>query len=164
MLNTFGKISFSIVCAGFLFASCYKKEDVKNTATVDMSGEWWVEYYVDGDPTTPISDFTPLLTYNTSDNSNSQIWIDDHTWPFKSKVGVSYSSLTFPETASAENLEAAGTSVKIYEGKVLKGQGHSKSGNVVDSIYLKVEFLDEDPGTLYQVRGHMKTGFFEDEY
>ena len=53
--------------------------------------------------------------------------------------------------------------VKFYEGKVITGGGMSKSGVVVDSIYLKVEFSD-DPGVIYEIKGHQRTGFFEDEY
>jgi len=129
-----------------------------------MSGEWWVEYYDESDISEPITNFTALLTYNTSDNSNSQIWIDDHTWPFKSKATIDYAGKTFTETASAENLEDAGTFVKILEGKVLKNAAHTQTGNIVDSIFLRVEFLDDDPGVIYQIRGHMKSGFIEDEY
>lgn len=154
----FGFILFSLV------SSCYKKKDIENTGTVNMSGEWWAEYYLDEDPAEPVSPFTAMLTYNTSDNTSSQMWIEEHFWSFKSKANIDYSSLSFTETASTENLDDAGTFVKILEGKVLKNAGHTQTGNIVDSIFLRVEFLDDDPGVVYQIRGHMKSGFIEDEY
>ena len=51
----------------------------------------------------------------------------------------------------------------MIEGKVLPGAGKTKSGNSVDSIYLRLEF-SEEAGTIYEIKGHERTGFFEDEY
>lgn len=163
MTKILSKICIVLV-SGILVSACYKKPDVANTATVDMSGEWWVDYYLEEAPTESLTGYGALLTYNTSDNSTSQIWIEDHVGGYKSKVAVDYASMTFPETASTENLESPGTNMRILEGKVLKDAGRSTSGVVVDSIYLKIEFVDDEPGVIYQVRGHMKTGFFEDEH
>jgi len=129
-----------------------------------MSGEWFVQYFDDADPTAPlVANHSDLLTYNTSDNA-TQVWVEDHLWPFKAKFNVNYSALTFTALDQTENMEDPGTMLRVIEGKVIQNAGRSKSGNTVDSIYLKVEFLDDDPGVIYQIRGHMRTGFFEDEY
>jgi hypothetical protein len=46
---------------------------------------------------------------------------------------------------------------------VIKDGGRSKTGVKTDSIYMVVEFSD-DLGTDYEISGHMRTGFVEDEY
>jgi hypothetical protein len=159
---------FKILGAGILpvilFTACTKKPDVENTVAVKMAGEWFVEYFEDANPTVPLDHHSILLTYNTSDPNSGQIWVDDENfWPFKSKVNVDFGGMSFNATDNAANAAVAGESVKIFEGKVLPKAGFSKTGNQVDSIYLRVEFSD-DPGNIYQIRGHLRTGFFEDEY
>ena len=153
---------FSIVAASLLlFGSCSKKPDVEYTSTYKMSGEWFVEYYFDGNA---VTDYSKILTYNTADPAANQEWVVDTTvGGFKAKFDVDYSTLSFKPMDSAPNLYNTGNTIKVYEGKVLPGAGHSKSGNTVDSIYLKVEFSD-DPGSVYEIKGHARTGFFEDEY
>jgi hypothetical protein len=74
---------------------------------------------------------------------------------------VDYANLVFKAMASTPNLSLAGKTAKMIEGKILKGVAHSLSGNVVDSIYLKLEFSD-DPGNVYEMKGHYDTGFFAD--
>ena len=155
--------SLFVVALGFVINSCQKKPDIEYTSTVNMSAEWFVRYYEDTDPTVALIPYRDLLTYNTSDPNRSQVWIHDHFWPFKAKPNVDYTNLTFTTTDNAEDILSGGK-VKIYEGKVIQGAGISKSGNMVDSIFLRVEFLDDDPGFIYQIRGHQRTGFFEDEY
>ena len=159
---------FKILVAGTLpvlfLTACTEKPDVENTEAVKMAGEWFVEYFEDANPTVPLDHHSILLTYNTAEPKSGQMWIDDpNFWPFKSKVNVDFGSMNFNATDNAANAELAGESIKLYEGKVIPKAGFSKTGNQVDSIYLRVEFSD-DPGTIYQVRGHFRTGFFEDEY
>ena len=142
-------------------ASCSKKPAVEYTPTYKMAGEWFTRYYQGG---SAITTFHKILTYNTSDPGINQVWVDDpNVWTFKSKFDVDYNTLSFKSMESANDILHTGNTVKVYEGKVLPNAGVSKSGNKVDSIYLKVEFSD-DPGTIYEIRGHQRTGFFEDEY
>jgi hypothetical protein len=144
-----------------VFAACSKTPAVENTATVKMAGEWYTRYY---EGSAAITTMHKILSYNTADPSANQVWVEDHdVWPFKSKLDVDYNTLSFKAMTGATNLSISGEKIKIFEGKVIPGGGKSKSGNVVDSIYLKVEFTD-DPGTTYEIRGHQRTGFFEDEY
>ena len=162
------KFIYRILVAGILpvmvFNACTKKPDIDNTVAVKMAGEWFVQYFEDADPATPLTDHSILLTYNTSDAASGQMWVDDHNiWPFKAKMNVDYGNLSFGAIDNTANTASSGETVKVYEGKVLPKAGHSKTGNLVDSIYLKLEFSD-DPGNIYQVRGHFRTGFFEDEY
>ena len=53
--------------------------------------------------------------------------------------------------------------MEVLEGKVINDAGRSKSGVVTDSIYIKAVFSD-DPGTEYEMAGHRRTGFLEDDY
>ena len=144
--------------------SCSKKPDVEYTATYKMSGEWFTRYYETGNATPVSATYRKILTYNTSDPTSNQIWVADTLfWPFRSKLDVDYPNMAFKPVTSTPNLSEPGQTVKVYEGKILPNMGHSKSGNIVDSIYLKVEFSD-DAGTLYEIRGHYRTGFQEDDY
>jgi hypothetical protein len=130
-----------------------------------MSGEWFTRYYDNG---TPVTNFQKILSANTSDPMSNQVWIDDHSnsttkFRFKSKLSVDYSNLTFTPMPAAVNELTSGRTVKVYEGKVVPKGGQSKSGVAVDSIFLKLEFSN-DPGKVYEIRGHQRTGFFEDEF
>jgi hypothetical protein len=70
---------------------------------------------------------------------------------------------SFKPKTGIENLYATGETIEVIEGKVIPNGGHSKTGVVVDSIYLKAKFTD-DPGHTWEFKGHGRTGFFEDEY
>ncbi len=53
--------------------------------------------------------------------------------------------------------------VHITEGKIFPKLGHSKSGNIADSIHMRIEFSN-DPGTMYEINGVERTRFPEDDY
>jgi hypothetical protein len=151
-----------IIIITLISTSCSEKPDIENTSTVRMSNEWFVQYYTDG---AAITDFHKILSYNTSDPNSGQVWVDDlNLWPFKAKFDVDYLNLMFKPKTGIKNLALTDDeTINVIEGKVLPGAGHSKTGVAVDSIYLKLEFSD-DPGTIYELKGHGRTGFFEDEY
>ena len=160
MKNIFLKVFLLIAISGLIF-SCSKKPDVEYTSTYKMSGEWFTRYYAG---TSALTSHHKIITYNTSDPASNKVWVEDHeVWPFKSKFDVDYNALLFKAVTATDNLEVPGHKIKVYEGKVIPLGGRSKSGNIVDSIYLRVEFTD-DPGNIYEIRGHQRTGFFEDEY
>jgi hypothetical protein len=162
------KNSLLIAFASIAIYSCTKKQDVGNTSTVAMSGEWFIEYFDSTDASTPLDHHSKILTYNTSANDGKQLWLDDpNFWPFKAKMDIDVANLKFKPSNTIDILVQAPkppNNLRVITGKVLPKMGKSKSGNVVDSIYLKVEFLDDDPGVIYEIRGHARTGFFEDEY
>lgn len=140
------------------FLSCSKKPDTGGTATQSVANEWWVTLS-DGTNTTG---HAPIATYNTAANTN-EMWIDDegNLWEFKVKASVDLSALTFKAT-NAQN-EYYNITATITDGKIIRDAGRSKTGNVTDSIYMKVEFSD-DPGTIYTIAGHARTRFAEDDY
>lgn len=118
------------------FVSC-EKEDIENTATVSMAGQWYctVDAVDDaGNPITKTLDGQPnsgedyfglggrtfILTYNTSANSASEMWVDNlgignfsadyaaywknygfyPTYTIKTKVSIDQNALTFRSTES----------------------------------------------------------------
>lgn len=166
------KIFPILILSSFLFSSCKKDlPDVGGTAAQNMANEWWVQTKLDG---VDLTGFLKIATSNTAADGN-EIWVDDlkHIWPFKIKAQANFNTLTF----SATNMESLYLitpigpnppppyfpEVTITEGKVILNGGHSKVGNITDSIYMKIEFSD-DPGTIYEITGHGRTKFIEDEY
>ena len=159
-------ISFGI----FTLTSCQKTKDPGATAAVAMANEWWVT--LDKGTTHDvfgIGNFK-IGTYNTSDNNN-QLWVDDfkNGYGVKAKVTADYSALTFSDSKSTniyyDTAHPANfpKTVNITDGKIFTKMGHSKSGNIVDSLHMKIEFSD-DPGTIYEMNGVERTRFIEDDY
>jgi hypothetical protein len=149
-------------------SSCEKDApEVKYTSTYPVSGEWWVTYKVETSPgkfeDVENAGYTALLTYNTSANKPTEIWVDDHGnfWGFKVKSGLQMNNLSFSVT-DASNIND-GNKVSITNGKVIRNGGLSRTKIKTDSIYFEVEFSD-DPGTTYHVSGHRRTGFPEDQF
>ena len=159
------KILFSVfIVLAILAVSCKKTlPDIGQTATQKASNGWWVNYYVDGAPQLPSPVF--FTTYNSSSSADS-MWIDDLSkfWQFKGKVKIDYPSLTFGATGSENDYYPS--TANIANGKILPKAGHSRAGNVTDSIYMEIQFSDDSPafGTTYIISGTARTGFIEDDY
>jgi hypothetical protein len=164
------KIILIVSLGIFVLTSCQKVKDPGATAAVKVANEWWVTLDSVG-----ITDYygighARILTYNTSSNDNN-IWVDDNkqTYGFKIKAAVDYTNLTFTSIPLAANeYFVPGSSsfpetVNLTEGKILPKMGHSKSGNVADSIHMKLEFSDS-PGFIYEINGVERTRFPEDDY
>lgn len=154
-----------------IFNSCQKTQDPGATSAVKMANEWWVTLDSVG-----IQDYFGIghfliATYNTSENT-TQMWVDDFKNGFgeKAKVSADFSALTFQSDGPTANLYYDSTHpanfpqfVTITEGKVFLQTGHSRSGNVVDSIHLKIVFSD-DPDFIFEMNGVARTRFAEDDY
>ena len=144
----------------FALMSCQKVKEPGATAAVKVANEWWVTLTLDGNDIGP--GHFRMATYNASANDNN-IWVDDYQsgWQFKIKTPIDYTTLAF-STMGAQN-EYYNITVNLSDGKIFPKLGHSKSGNVVDSIHMKLEFSD-DPGTIYEMNGVERTRFVEDDY
>ncbi len=174
MRNKFLYLLVVLFSVGAL-SSCEKDApEVKYTATYPVSGEWWVTYKVETSPGVfediYHTGYTPLLTYNTAANKPDEIWVDDqgNFWNYKVKSGLNIGSRSFSvKEALNLALDSEGKpyniKVNITDGKVIKDGGLSKTKIKTDSIYFKAEFSDE-PGTVYHVSGHRRTGFPEDQF
>ena len=160
------KLALILIVAVTALTACEKeKPEVGGTGAEKVANEWWVQFTSEGAPVK--NGFFKIATYNTSSSQDS-IWVDDlkHSYGFKSKAKVDYNNLTFA-AANVQNTYYSATypatTVSIANGKVIPGAGHSKTGNVTDSIYLEVEFSHK-PGVKYVLSGHARTQFAEDEY
>ncbi len=143
-----------------IFSSCQKVKDAGATSAVKIANEWWVTLSLDGNDI--IGKPIRIATYNTSAN-DSTIWIDDYQngWQVKFKSKVDYNNLTF--SADAAPNEYYNITVTQTDGKIFPKLGHSRSGNVADSIHMKLEFSD-DPGNIYEMNGVERTRFPQDDY
>jgi hypothetical protein len=163
------KLIISSCLMVFLFTSCKKNlPDVGGTNAERMANEWWVSLYQGGVDVYG-GYHGKIATSNTAANSN-EIWVTDfpsgssgNIWGFKVKAQADLNNLTFTANQSVSDNPVYPVKVTITEGKIIPGAGRSKSGNVTDSIYMKIEFSD-DAGTIYELKGHARTKFIEDEY
>ncbi len=153
-----------------ILTSCQKVKQAGGTSAVKVANEWWVtldsvgmaDYYGLG--------HQRILTYNTSSNDNN-IWVDDNklTYGFKIKAAVDYTNLTFSSTPLTNNeyfIQGSSSfpeTVHLTEGKIFPKMGHSRTGNVVDSIHMKLEFSD-NPGFIFEINGVERSRFPEDDY
>jgi hypothetical protein len=158
----------SLIIAGLALVtvfSCSKKPDTGGTATESMANEWWAELILP-DGTTNANGagyFGHIFTYNSSANTN-EIWIEDpnELYNFKVKATADLGALTFSANNVTSVVPGYDIKVTITEGKIIQNGGHSKTGNVTDSIYMKVKF--EDDARTFTIRGHARTRFSEDDY
>lgn len=166
------KITIILIASAYLLtlSSCMKTKDPGATAVVNMANAWWVTLDKGGTQDVFGIGHFKIATYNTSENTN-MFWVDDmkNGYGVKAKVTADYSNLTFSGNESAnayydpDNPDDFPKTVNITDGKVFPKMGHSKSGNVVDSLHMKIEFSD-DPGTIYEMNGVARTRFAEDDY
>ena len=180
----------ALLLTGMIFTSC-DKDDIENTATVKMAGQWYVDIdavEADGNPIPGGEHYFGydeerflLLTYNTADNSKDELIIDDlgncdlasyygnaayPSYAFKGKVQINQKDLTF----SSDNSENLGGdyAFSIIDGKILKGAGRQKNGSVADSIVFYVQFAGDpwypdDGYEYYKISGVRYSGLAEND-
>lgn len=161
------KVILCSIVALASFTACdedgYADYDAVGTQTQAMNGEFWIDISdADGNL------YVQHALHKLYDN-NGQLMITDRIgstenftgWWTEAALDYNPDDLTFSAT-DAENT-ADGSVVTITEGKILKGAGHSATGNPVDSIYFKAVY-DYDPETVLTFAGTRRTGFEEDEY
>lgn len=180
--------------AALLFCSSVtscEKEEIGGTATESMAGQWYVDIDAVDDSGNPIDGgehyfgfdeerFT-ILTYNTSSNSVSQMWIDDigmcdlatyydyaayPNYSFKCLMDIDMNALTF-KSSNAENLSGS-YSITIEDGKILKGAGKQKNGTPADSIVFYLKYTNDpwypdDGYAKYKVSGIRYSGLVEND-
>lgn len=153
-----------------MMTSC-AKEEIGNTATVDLSGEWMVTVdAVDDNGEVVLEDpfglgYVQMITYNTAANTPTEMWLSDlgNFWDFTVKVKCDNSAQTFGNSAPVANTAYEDCDVTVTGGKVVYGGTKSPSGNVVDSFQCYVSFSDDDYPeaygyTKYLIKGYRRTG------
>ena len=146
----------------FIFNSCQKVKQAGATNAVKMANEWWVTLDLNGVQDVYGIGHFRIATYNTAANDDT-IWVDDYHggWNVKFKAAADFNNLTF--TANNAQNEYYNITVNETDGEIFPKAGHSKSGNIADSIHMKLEFSD-DPGNIYEMNGVERTKFPEDDY
>lgn len=165
------KLIYSLImCAGVLFTSC-EKDEVGNTATEALAGDWYVTVDIVDDAGNTLAEdpfglgHTFLFTYNTAANIPTEMYVSDqdYFWNYTVRVNSDVNNLTFGTNGDVQN-EAYDCLVNIENGRVLPQAATTPSGMPADSIVLYVSFSDdENPGTKYKVSGYRYTGFTADE-
>ncbi|MDH4298685.1 MAG: hypothetical protein OEV74_20605 [Cyclobacteriaceae bacterium] len=152
----------------FVLASCETDIDPGQNAVVKMSNEWWGQIYVP-DGSGGLEDiglgYQHLLTSSTASGTADSMFIDDFDGllELKAKVACNVNDLTFTTNGETVVERYTDGTVIIGNGRIFIDGGKSTTGVKVDSIYFEAEF-DWDPGQIYVVAGHGRTGFLEDEH
>ena len=153
---------FAIIVVVISLASCDlgKEPDIGGVLLQEMTGEWWVNIYFDGDP---IFGYTLMSTYNTADNNTTDLFIDDHAvWPCKVVANADVNSMSM-SGSTLNNLYDESIQVDVIEGKIIENAATTTGGNTTDSIYVRFKFSD-DIDNEYVYAGYRRTGFLEDEH
>ncbi len=188
-------LTIALAFVALAFTSC-QKDPIGGTAVEAASGEWYVKAYavfedgsmedVYGDDWFDVLDKFHLLTYNTSDNTDDVLYVDDlavlydtgyfsATEDFKVRANVNLSDLTFSATGAVNEY---GDNTVDIQGGILKDAAKNASGMPVDSIWMTVkvegsnaaavmnDYWDEEYLTQwdhYLITGTRYTGFALDE-
>src|SRR5580765_6207499 len=140
---------------------CIKTEDPGGPTAKPLANEWWITVTVDG--TDFLGGHVAFTTYNSAPDQDS-IWVDDlgKFWNFKVKAKADYKALTF-STTDAQN-DYYDSKVTLSNGKIIPNGGHSKTGNITDSIYVEAKFNDDPNNLTYVISGTARTFRAEDDY
>jgi len=144
--------------AACIWACSKDRPSPGGTAAQAFANEWWVKVNDTGK-------VVKLSTYNTSLNLDS-MWIDDlkHTDTFRCKANIDVNGLAF-SSQSGKNIYTTSKpfTINITNGKIVKNGGVTKTGNIVDSIYMEVEFSTK-PGVKKKIAGVARTRWDDDDY
>ncbi|MDD7886425.1 lipid-binding protein [Flavivirga sp. 57AJ16] len=149
-----------------LFNSCeedgYEDFTVEKTGVIELSGDWYVETFLEGNK---IIDYEVITTSNTAnDNSAIQIFDHEHIWTFNVAVPANSQNLTFEGSGLASDVDGYEITVDITNGKVEKNATVTSGTNLpADLISFDAEFSD-DPGNVYHIEGYKRSGYLEDEH
>lgn len=157
-----------MVVVPIALASCENDVEPGGTAVEKLSNEWWAQVYVP-DGNGGLEDlgygYYKFITSSTASGTADSIFVDDEgeLLELKAKVACNVNNLTFTTNGETVRERYTDGTVSIENGAVYIKEGRSTSGVVVDSIYFEAQF-DWDPGQIYIVAGHGRTGFAEDEH
>jgi hypothetical protein len=169
--------SFILLCvlsATLVSCETYSDPKVDYSPIYPLSGEWRVRITnlnTSALVVTGTSSMYTLGTYNTSDNSATQMWIRATTsisaiGTVKAKISCDVPSLSFTTTGVVQNLNvttnAVIDTVTITDAKITLSSVSMPSGVKSDRIYFKFK-KTKVPGVTYLVEGYRRTRWNEDE-
>jgi len=162
---------FLLLLVGILaFSACetLPKQEVLYSPTFPVSGEYLVRVTNAADGTQPYPAIFAFRAFNTSYNTKDTVWVKLGAATASYTFGLLGKALCVPTTAMFNITNGTNTiypltpSFTILEGKVLLGQAKVPSGTPCDSVYMKFQTA-RDPGKTFILKGHRRTGFYEDE-
>lgn len=161
-----------IICLSLVFAaSCetYDDYEIDYSPIYPLSGEWLVRF---NDPTVSpaTSGLIVLSTYNTSDNSKTQMWIRAtststaaaYTGRFTGKINCDVEGLSFSGENAVNTFFTNGTSFTITGGTIVKDGYDTATGGKSDKIIFTMTD-SRKPGKTFTVTGFRRTRWVEDE-
>ncbi len=164
------------IAAVLFLAGCQEDIEPGGTAVEQLAGDWYVKGdAIDESGNVVFEDADlfgvgrfHLITYNTTSNSPSELYINDEGtfWDFIVKINADINALTF-QGNDVQN-ESYDCKVNISNGKILLGATKTPSGSPADSIVFTVSFSDDEyPAkygyAAYRISGYRYTGFSDDE-
>ena len=153
---------------GFTSCSVETNEEPGGTNVQKMAGRWDVKVDAVDDSGNVLYDdpygmgTITIFTYNTADDSKTEMWLDDRGkfWAFKMKVDVNYEARTF--SCGTKDYDAAGTgTAEVTGGKIMENAAKNLHGMPNDSIVFNIKFSDDNNGLTYRISGQRYTGFYE---
>ncbi|MGM9765066.1 MAG: lipid-binding protein [Candidatus Cryptobacteroides sp.] len=164
------RLLIAIMMLGAALATSCKKDEIENTATVGMAGEWSVTVDV-VDETGELLYEDPygmgpfvLVTCNTADNRPDRMFVSDcgNFWEFQVPVNADPKAMTFASDGAVDNVLYE-CKVTVTGGKITLGGAETPSGMPADAIELNVVFDDDDYGFIYYIHGYRYTGLAANE-
>lgn len=164
-------ILFCVFAASFISCETYSDPTVDYAPIYPLSGEWRVRVTNLSTNALISSSMYTFGTYNTEDNSSTQMWmrttssLPSSLGTLKAKIDCDVASLSF-SVANGNNLHVTTNAVlgtvTITEGKVTLNSVTMPSGVTSDRIAFKLTST-KSPGITYQVEGYRRTRWNEDE-
>lgn len=153
-----------IASVAFTFSACEKFE-AGGTATENLAGNWTCSIYQQKADVWTAFKEAEFMTYNTSANRGTEMWLDDNEnfWKTKCKIDCNNSNATFGKEGTEYVDIYTEVKQKIWGGKITKnGAVAPGTKSVCDKIEFYISFADDDAGIYYYVVGYRLTGYPED--
>lgn len=156
------KIAFLLFPVLMAVSACQEDPEIGGTATESMAGEWFVRLY-DAAGQLIIGDYQNVMTYNTADDEEDQLWFSDKGNIFEPelrlRVPCCLESMTFGSGREIANALEPEVKYVLDKGLIVSQGTKSPGGSVADSI--RMELTDSD-GSVYVLSGYRRTGWPED--
>lgn len=173
-MNMIKNLKYLLMAIVVLALSSCEKEDIGNTSTVAVAGEWMVQVdVVDASGEIVYEDpygmgYVTMITYNTNADNGKEMYVSDlgNFWLFTVKVPCDVNARTFGNSTPVPNEAYANGAlydidVTLNNGKIVEKGTLSPAGSPVDSIEFNVSFSDDTnfpAGYTYYVHGYRRTG------
>lgn len=174
---------FTLLVVVLSFSACETYDDAKveYSSIALMSGEWKVtvrDVVADTMVVFSISDAgvknyrTVIYTYNTADESTTQMWLRMGTataptakiksFAVKGKVDIALNAKTFSAKDAIDAYLTTNSKFQVTDGKVVLDGADTPSGYKADAISFTIT-TDRTPNRTYEIKGFRRTGWPEDE-